>query len=170
MRAMQKLQPQMAKIREQLKDKPDEMNKEIMELYRRHKVNPLGGCLPMVLQIPVFVGLYNALMNAVELRHAPFALWIRDLSAPDRLGSIQLPFVEQPGIPVLTGLMGVSMFVQQLMTPVATADPVQQRVMLIMPVLFTFMFINFPSGLTLYWLVNNILTIAQQYTVNRPEK
>jgi YidC/Oxa1 family membrane protein insertase len=109
-------------------------------------------------------------MNAVELRHAPFALWIRDLSAPDRLGSIQLPFVEQPGIPVLTGLMGVSMFVQQLMTPVATADPVQQRVMLIMPVLFTFMFINFPSGLTLYWLVNNILTIAQQYTVNRPEK
>ena len=170
MREMQKLQPQMAKIREQLKDKPDEMNKEIMELYRRHKVNPLGGCLPMVLQIPVFVGLYTALMNAVELRHAPFAWWIRDLSAPDRLGSIHLPFVETPGIPVLTGLMGVSMFVQQLMTPVATADPVQQRVMLIMPVLFTFMFINFPSGLTLYWLVNNILTIAQQYTVNRPEK
>lgn len=170
MREMQKLQPQMAKIREELKDKPDEMNKEIMELYRRHKVNPLGGCLPMVLQIPVFVGLYNALLNAVELRHAPFAGWIQDLSVPDRLGSIQLPFVEQPGIPVLTGLMGVSMFVQQLMTPATTADPVQQRVMLIMPVMFTFMFINFPSGLTLYWLVNNILTIAQQYTVNRPEK
>lgn len=170
MREMQKLQPQMAKVREQFKDKPDEMNKEIMELYRRHKVNPLGGCLPMVLQIPVFVGLYNALLNAVELRHAPFAGWIHDLSAPDRLGSFQLPFVEQPGIPVLTGLMGVSMFVQQLMTPTATADPVQQRIMLIMPVMFTFMFINFPSGLTLYWLVNNILTIVQQYTVNRPEK
>ncbi len=170
MREMQKLQPQMAKIREQFKDKPDDLNKEIMELYRRHKVNPLGGCLPMVLQIPVFVGLYNALLNAVELRHAPFAGWIHDLSAPDRLGSIQLPFVEQPGIPVLTGLMGVSMFVQQLMTPATTADPVQQRVMLIMPVMFTFMFINFPSGLTLYWLVNNILTIIQQYTVNRPDK
>jgi YidC/Oxa1 family membrane protein insertase len=170
MREMQKLQPQMAKIREQFKDKPDEMNKEIMELYRRHKVNPLGGCLPMVLQIPVFVGLYNALLNAVELRHAPFAGWIHDLSAPDRLGTIQLPFVEQPGIPVLTGLMGVSMFVQQLVTPATTADPVQQRVMLIMPVMFTFMFINFPSGLTLYWLVNNILTIAQQYTVGRPGK
>lgn len=170
MKEMQKLQPQMAKIREQFKDKPDEMNKEVMELYRRHKVNPLGGCLPMLLQIPVFVGLYNALLNAVELRHAPFAGWISDLSAPDRLGSIQLPFVEQPGIPVLTGLMGVSMFVQQLMTPTPSADPMQQRIMLIMPVMFTFMFINFPSGLTLYWLVNNILTIAQQYTVNRPEK
>lgn len=170
MREMQKLQPQMAQVREKYKDKPDEMNKEIMELYRRHKVNPLGGCLPMVLQIPVFVGLYNALLNAVELRHAPFAGWIDDLSAPDRLGSLQLPFVEQPGIPVLTGLMGVSMFVQQLMTPTTTMDPMQQKVMLIMPVMFTFMFINFPSGLTLYWLVNNILTIAQQYTVNRPEK
>lgn len=170
MREMQKLQPQMVKIRERLKDKPDEMNKEIMELYRRHKVNPLGGCLPMLLQIPVFIGLYNALLNAVELRHAPFVGWIRDLSAPDRLGSVQLPFVEQPGFPVLTLLMGASMFVQQWMTPMATADPTQQRIMLIMPVIFTFMFINFPSGLTLYWLVNNILTIAQQYMMTRPER
>ena len=169
MRAMQKLQPQMAKIRERFKDKPDEMNKEIMELYRRHKVNPLGGCLPMVLQIPVFIGLYQALLNAIELRHAPFICWITDLSAPDRLGSIQLPFVEHPGIPVLTLLMGVSMFVQQWMTPPA-ADPAQQRVMMIMPLMFTFMFINFPSGLALYWLVNNVLTIAQQYTMNRPEQ
>ena len=87
MRAMQKLQPEMAKIRERLKDKPDEMNREVMELYRRHKVNPLGGCLPMVLQMPVFVGLYSALQNAMELRHAPFIGWITDLSAPDRLGS-----------------------------------------------------------------------------------
>ncbi len=167
MREMQKLQPQMAAIRERYKDKPEEMNREIMELYRRHKVNPFGGCLPMVLQIPVFIGLYQALANAVELRHAGFAGWINDLSAPDRLGSIQLPFVHQPGFPVLTLLMGASMFVQQWMTP-TTADPSQQRVMLIMPVLFTFMFINFPSGLTLYWLVNNILTIAQQYAMNRP--
>jgi YidC/Oxa1 family membrane protein insertase len=169
MREMQKLQPQMAKIRERFKDKPEEMNKEIMEMYRRHKVNPLGGCLPMVLQIPVFIGLYQALLNAVELRHAPFVGWITDLSAPDRLGSVQLPFVEQPGFPVLTLLMGASMFAQQWMTP-STGDPTQQRIMLIMPVMFTFMFINFPAGLTLYWLVNNILTIAQQYTIYRPEK
>jgi YidC/Oxa1 family membrane protein insertase len=166
MREMQKLQPQMTKIRERFKDKPEEMNKEIMELYRRHKVNPLGGCLPMVLQIPVFIGLYQALLNTVELRHAPFFLWINDLSAPDRLGLVQLPFVQQPGIPVLTLLMGGSMFLQQWMTPNA-GDPAQQRVMMIMPLMFTFMFVNFPSGLALYWLVNNLLTIAQQYRMNR---
>ncbi len=166
MREMQKLQPQMAKIRERFKDNSEQMNKEIMELYRRHKVNPLGGCLPMVLQIPVFIGLYQALLNSVELRHAPFMLWINDLSAPDRLGSIQLPFVQHPGIPVLTLLMGASMFVQQWMTPSA-GDPAQQRAMMIMPLMFTFMFVNFPSGLALYWLVNNLLTIAQQYYLSR---
>ncbi len=166
MREMQKLQPQMTKIRERFKDDTEQMNKEIMELYRRHKVNPLGGCLPMILQIPVFIGLYSALQNAVELRHAPFLLWINDLSAPDRLGSLQLPFVQHPGLPVLTLLMGASMFVQQWMSPSA-GDPAQQRVMMIMPLMFTFMFVNFPSGLALYWLVNNVLTIAQQYYINR---
>jgi YidC/Oxa1 family membrane protein insertase len=166
MRAMQKLQPQMAKIREKYKDDSETMNKEIMELYRRHKVNPLGGCLPMVLQIPVFIGLYSALTNAVELRHAPFMLWIHDLSAPDRLGTLQLPFVQHPGIPVLTLLMGVSMFLQQWMSPTA-GDPQQQKVMMVMPLMFTFMFVNFPAGLALYWLVNNVLTIAQQYYINR---
>ena len=166
MREMQKLQPQMAKIRERFKDDSEQMNKEIMELYRRHKVNPLGGCLPMVLQIPVFIGLYQALQNSVQLRHAPFMLWINDLSAPDRLGSIQLPFVQHPGIPVLTLLMGGSMFVQQWMTPTA-GDPAQQKAMMFMPLMFTFMFVNFPSGLALYWLVNNLLTIAQQYYMNR---
>jgi YidC/Oxa1 family membrane protein insertase len=166
MREMQKLQPQMAKIRERFKDDSEQMNKEIMELYRRHKVNPLGGCLPMVLQIPVFIGLYQALQNSVELRHSPFMLWINDLSAPDRLGSLQLPFVQHPGIPVLTLLMGASMFVQQWMTPSA-GDPAQQRAMMIMPLMFTFMFVNFPSGLALYWLVNNLLTISQQYYMNR---
>lgn len=166
MRDMQKLQPEMQRLRERYKDKPEEMNRAIMELYREHKVNPLGGCLPMLLQLPVFVGLYNALLNAVELRHAPFIGWITDLSAPDRLGSLQLPFVQHPGIPVLTIIMGASMLVQQWMTP-SPADPTQQRVMMIMPVMFTFMFINFPSGLVLYWLVNNILTIAQQYAMMR---
>jgi len=169
MRAMQKLQPEMAKIRERLQDKPDEMNKEVMELYKRHKVNPLGGCLPMLLQLPVFIGLYSALQNAIELRHAPFIGWINDLSAPDRLGTIQLPFVDHPGVPVLTLTMGVSMFVQQWMTPSA-ADPAQQRVMMIMPLMFTFMFINFPAGLTLYWLVNNLLTIGQQYAISRSQQ
>jgi YidC/Oxa1 family membrane protein insertase len=166
MRAMQKLQPQMAKIRERFKDNSEQMNKEIMELYRRHKVNPLGGCLPMILQIPVFFGLYAALQNAIDLRHAPFMLWINDLSAPDRLGSLQLPFVQHPGVPVLTLLMGVSMFIQQWMSPTA-GDPQQQKIMMIMPLVFTFMFVNFPAGLALYWLVNNILTIAQQYYINR---
>ncbi len=166
MQAMQKLQPQMQAIREKLKDTPEQMNKEIMELYRRHKVNPFGGCLPMLLQIPVFIGLYTALMNTVELRHAPFMLWINDLAAPDRLGSIQLPFVQHPGIPVLTLLMGASMFLQQWMTP-SMGDPSQRQIMMIMPLMFTFMFVNFPSGLSLYWLVNNVLTIAQQYHMNR---
>lgn len=168
MRAMQKLQPQMAKLREQYKDDQEALNKEMMELYRRHKVNPFGGCVPMLLQFPVFIGLYQALMNAVELRHAPFFLWIDDLSAPDRLGSIQIPFVDQPGIPVLTVFMGASMLIQQWMTP-AAGDPAQQRVMMLMPLLFTFVFVNFPSGLVLYWLVNNVLTIAQQYYINRSQ-
>lgn len=169
MQQLQKLQPQMAKIREKYKDDPQQMNKELLELYRRHKVNPLGGCLPMLLQLPVFIGLYSALTHAVELRHAPFVGWIRDLSAPDRLGSVAIPFVEPPGIPVLTLLMGASMFVQQWMTP-SVGDPTQRQIMLIMPILFTFMFIGFPSGLTLYWLVNNILTIAQQYYMTRTTK
>ena len=169
MREMQKLQPQMQKLREKLKDTPEQMNKEIMELYRRHKVNPLSGCLPMVLQIPVFIGLYNALLNAIELRHAPFMLWINDLSVPDRLGSLPIPFVEPPGIPVLTVIMGASMLVQQWMTP-AMGDPMQQRMMMIMPLIFTVMFVNFPAGLVLYWLVNNVLTIAQQYVMMRKNK
>ncbi len=167
MKAMQKLQPEMERLRESYKDKPDQMNQAVMELYKKHKVNPLGGCLPMFLQLPVFIGLYNALLNAVELRHAPFVGWIQDLSAPDRLGDFQLPFVTGAGIPILTLIMGASMLVQQKMTPTTTADPTQQRMMMLMPVVFTFMFINFPAGLTLYWLVNNVLTIGQQYMINR---
>jgi YidC/Oxa1 family membrane protein insertase len=168
MQAMQKLQPQMQKIREKMKDKPEEMNKEIMELYRRHKVNPLGGCLPMLLQIPVFIGLYSALSSAIELRHAPFMLWVNDLAAPDRLGTFAIPFIEPPGIPVLTLLMGASMFVQQWMTP-TMGDPAQRQIMMLMPLMFTFMFVGVPSGLSLYWLINNVLTIAQQYFMVRAQ-
>ncbi len=160
MREMQKLQPEMAKLRERYKDDPKQMNTEIMELYKRHKVNPLGGCLPMLLQIPVFFGLYQLLQNTIQLRHAPFVLWIHDLSAPERLEIMGY------GVPVLTLLLGVSMFVQQRMSPPA-GDPTQQKIMMFMPVLFTFMFIGFPAGLTLYWLTNNVLTIAQQYFIIR---
>jgi YidC/Oxa1 family membrane protein insertase len=160
MKEMQKLQPQMAKIREKFKDDREKLNKEMMELYKRHRVNPLGGCLPMLLQFPVFIGLYQALLNAVELRHARFALWINDLSAPDRL------MISGVGIPVLTILMGASMLLQQWMTPSA-GDPTQKTMMLILPVVFTFMFINFPSGLVLYWLVNNLLSVGQQYYVTK---
>jgi YidC/Oxa1 family membrane protein insertase len=143
------------------------MNKEVMELYRRNGVNPLGGCLPMVLQFPVFIGLYNALSTPIELRHASF-LWIKDLSRPD-WESLPIAFGGWHfGIPVLTILMGASMFLQQWMTPTA-GDPNQRKLMLMMPLLFTFMFVSFPAGLTVYWLVNNILTIAQQYWINRQE-
>jgi YidC/Oxa1 family membrane protein insertase len=160
MREMQKLQPEMQKLREKYKDDAKQMNTEIMELYKRHKVNPLGGCLPMLLQIPVFFGLYQLLANTIALRHAPFFLWITDLSAPERLD------VMGYGIPVLTLLLGASMFLQQRMSPPA-GDPTQQKIMMFMPLIFTFMFIGFPAGLTLYWLTNNLLTIAQQYFVLR---
>jgi YidC/Oxa1 family membrane protein insertase len=171
MQELQKLQPQMKKLQEKYADDRATLNKEVMELYRRHNVNPLGGCLPMIVQMPIFIGLYNALLSAVELRHAPFVLWINDLSAPDRLPPILKPPLAvvagtEIRIPVLTLLMGISMLVQQRMTPQA-GDPAQQRMMMIMPLVFTVMFINFPSGLALYWLVNNILTIAQQMLLQR---
>ena len=162
MSEMRKLQPQLERLREQYPDDRQQLNKEMMELYRRHKINPLGGCLPMVVQLPVFIGLYQAFMHAIELRQAPFFGWIQDLSQPDRLGGIALPFIEPPGIPVLTLLMGGTMFLQQAMTPVG-GDPMQQKMMMFMPLIFTVMFVNFPSGLVLYWLVNNVLSIAQQY-------
>ena len=165
MKAMQKLAPQMEKLKERYKDDKEKLNREIMELYRRNGVNPLGGCLPMALQFPVFIGLYNALSTPIELRHAPF-LWIKDLSQPD-WKSLPFSFAGwELGVPILTIFMGASMFVQQWMTPSA-GDPNQRKMMLMMPLIFTFMFVTFPAGLTIYWLVNNILSIAQQYWINR---
>ena len=167
MKQMQKLQPLMAKIREKYKGNREQMNKELMGLYRTYKVNPMGGCLPMLIQIPVFFALFRILGNSIELRHAPFFLWINDLSAPDRLFrfSFEIPFMSPPyGVPVLTLLMGASMFIQQKMTP-TPGDPTQAKIMLLLPIIFTVMFINFPSGLVLYWLVNNILSIGQQYRI-----
>ena len=166
MAKMREVQPQMERLREQYKDDREKLNQEMMELYRRYKINPIGGCLPMVVQMPVFIGLYQALGHAIELRQAPFLGWIQDLSQPDRLGTVNLWFIEPPGIPVLTVLMGVTMLLQQAMTP-ATGDPAQQKMMMFMPLIFTVMFVNFPAGLVLYWLVNNILSIAQQYAYNK---
>jgi YidC/Oxa1 family membrane protein insertase len=169
MSQMKRLQPKMAEIRAKYKDDKRMMNQELMNLYKIYKVNPLGGCLPMVLQIPVFFAFYKMLYQAIELRHAPFLLWINDLSAPDRLFrfNVDIPLMAPPyGIPVLTIIMGASMFLQQKMSP-PPGDPTQAKMMMFMPVFFTFIFINFPSGLVLYWLVNNILSMAQQYYITK---
>jgi YidC/Oxa1 family membrane protein insertase len=167
MKEMQKLQPHMAKLREKFKDNREQLNKEMMNLYRTYKINPMGGCLPMLIQLPIFWALYNLLRDSIELRHAPFIFWIKDLSAPERLFTLpfHIPYMTPPyGIPVMTLLMGLTMFITQKMTP-TTGDPTQAKVMLIMPVIFTVFFINFPSGLVLYWLINNILQIGQQYQI-----
>ncbi|MFP4071748.1 MAG: membrane protein insertase YidC [Desulfovibrionales bacterium] len=161
MEQMKKLQPMMAKIREKHKDDRQKMNQEMMQLYKTYKVNPAGGCLPMLLQIPVFFALYQGLMGAIELRHAPFIynlpftdlVWIADLSAKD-------PFYITPII------MGGTMFLQQKMTP-APGDPTQAKIMLFLPLVFTFLFLNFPAGLVIYWLVNNVLSIFQQWLMIR---
>jgi len=169
MNEMKKLQPLMAEIREKYKDDKKRMNEEIMGLYKTYKINPLGGCLPMAAQIPVFFALYQMLYGAIELRHAPFWGWINDLSAPDRLFEFgfSIPFMEPPyGIPVLTIIMGATMLIQQKLQPPA-GDPMQAKMMMMMPIVFTVIFINFSSGLVLYWLVNNILSIAQQYYISK---
>jgi YidC/Oxa1 family membrane protein insertase len=151
MQAMQHLQPQMKRLQDMYKNDRQKLNEEMMKLYREQKVNPVGGCLPMVVQIPVFIALYQVLYTSIELRHAGFIWWVRDLSAPDHPMAI---------------VMGASMVIQQWMTPM-TGDPRQAKMMLFMPIIFTFMFLNFPVGLVIYWLVNNLLTIAQQYVMLR---
>ena len=169
MKKMQDIQPKMAEIKEKYKKDPQKMQKETMELYKKHKVNPLGGCLPMLLQVPVFFALYNILSVAIELRGAPFMLWITDLAGPDTLfGHIPswFPLIGGFAVGPLPIAMGITMVIQQKMTP-SSADPAQQKLMMLMPIIFTFMFLNFASGLVLYWLVNNILSIIQQFHVNR---
>jgi len=156
MKRMQKLQPHFAALKEKYKGDPQRLNKEMMELYKTHKVNPMGGCLPMVVQIPVFIALYNVLNNSIELRHAPFVWWLTDLSAKD-------PYY------VLPVLMGVSMLVMQKMTP-STMDPMQNKIMMIMPVVMTAMFISLPSGLVLYFTISNALSMAQQLYINKYSK
>ncbi len=150
---MRRVQPRMMAVRERFGNDRARMNQAMMELYKEEKINPLGGCLPIVVQIPVFIALYWVLLESVELRQADFMLWIHDLSTRD-------PYF------VLPLLMGVSMFLQQKLNP-APIDPVQAKVMQLMPVIFTFFFAFFPAGLVLYWLVNNILSIAQQWLITR---
>ncbi len=164
MEQMKKLHPLIQKIREKYADDKEAMNKEVMALYKTYKINPASGCVPILVQLPVFFGLYQALMTAIELRHASFItflpgthmLWLADLSTKD-------PYYITPLI------MGATMFIQQKLTP-AAGDPTQQKIMMFMPIVFTFLFLNFPSGLVVYWLVNNVLSIAQQWMMLRKVK
>ena len=153
MAKMKLVTPRLMKLREQYADDKAKLNQAMMDLYRTEKINPLGGCLPILVQIPVFIALYWVLFESVELRNAPFYLWIKDLSAPD-------PWY------VLPTLMMVSMIVQTKMNP-TPPDPVQAKVMMIMPFVFGVMFYFFASGLVLYWFVNNILSILQQWQITR---
>lgn len=153
MKQMQGIQPKVAALQEKFKDDRERLNKELIKLYRDHKVNPVGGCLPMILQMPVFVSLFNILYMTIDLRQAPLGLWITDLSVQD-------PYY------ILPIIMGISMVVMQKIQP-TTMDPTQAKVMLMLPALMTFLFINFPAGLVLYWLTNNVLTIVQQFVTDR---
>lgn len=164
MNEMKKVQPLMMELREKYKNDKTRMNQEVMGLYKTYKVNPASGCLPLLVQMPIFFALYRMLYQAIELRHAPFFGWIKDLSAPDRLFNFDftIPFMDAPaGIPVLTLLMGASFLLQQKMTPTA-GDPMQAKMMMLMPIFMTVLFINFPAGLVLYMFVNNIISMGQQ--------
>lgn len=157
MAKMKKFQPRIAELKQRYGNDKQQLSKATIELYRKEKINPLGGCLPFIVQIPVFIALYYVLIESVELRHAPFMFWIQDLSSKD-------PYF------ILPVLMGISMLIQQKLNP-PPADPVQAKVMMLLPVIFTIFFIGFPSGLVLYWIVNNCLSILQQwYITSRIEK
>ena len=153
MAKMKLVTPKMTAIRERHKGDPQKMNQAMMELYKTEKINPLGGCLPIVVQIPVFIALYWVLLASVEMRNAPWLGWIHDLASPD-------PFY------ILPVLMAVSMFIQTKLNP-TPPDPVQAKVMMFMPIIFSVMFFFFPAGLVLYWVVNNILSITQQWFITR---
>jgi len=150
---MRRLAPELTKLKERYGDDKQRMNQAMMEMYRKEKINPLGGCLPIVVQIPVFIALYWVLLESVEMRQAPFILWIQDLSAKD-------PYF------VLPLIMGATMLIQQKLNP-PPPDPMQAKVMMALPIVFTFMFLWFPAGLVLYWVVNNVLSIAQQYVITK---
>lgn len=161
------LQPEIEKIKEKYKDDKDKMGREIFELYRREKINPFSGCLPLLIQIPIFIALYNALMHSIDLRHASFALWIKDLSEPDTILMLKLGGLELP-LRLLPLLMGLSFFVQQMMTPqVHHQDQGMKIINYLMPVIFTFILWNVPSGLQLYWITTNVVGVLQQILVTK---
>ena len=153
MNKLKALSPKIKELQKQHKGDPQKMNAKMMELYKKHGANPMGGCLPMLMQIPVFFAIYRVLLNSVELKHAEWIGWIQDLSLMD-------PYY------VLPVLMGASMFWQQRITPTNFTDPMQEKIMKFLPLIFTFFFVSFPAGLTLYWFVNNLFSVAQQYYVN----
>ena len=153
MARMKEVQPRLMAMREQYKSEPQKLNQAMMEMYRKEKINPLGGCLPVVIQIPVFIALYWVLLSSVEMRGATWVLWIHDLSVPD-------PYY------ILPVIMAISMFVQTKLNP-TPPDPIQAKVMMYMPIIFSVMFFFFPAGLVLYWVVNNLLSIAQQWQINQ---
>jgi len=153
MAGMKKLQPRIKTLKERHKDDRQKFQMEMMAMYKKEKINPAGGCLPILIQIPVFLAFYWALLESVEMRHAPFMLWLQDLSAPD-------PYY------ILPVLMGVTQFLMTKLNP-APMDDIQKKVMMFMPIVLIFIFIGFPQGLVLYWVVNNILTMAQQWHINR---
>jgi YidC/Oxa1 family membrane protein insertase len=153
MARMKEVQPRLVAMKEQYKGEPQKLNQAMMEMYRKEKINPLGGCLPVVIQIPVFISLYWVLLSSVEMRGAPWVLWIQDLSVPD-------PYY------ILPVIMAISMFVQTKLNP-TPPDPIQAKVMMYMPIIFSVMFFFFPAGLVLYWVVNNLLSIAQQWQINQ---
>ena len=161
---MQRLQPQLKAIQEKYKhlktgdSRKQEMTKETMALYKKHGVNPLGGCLPMLLQMPFLYGFYQVLIVSIEMRHAPWILWISDLSAPEQIPIKTLPL-----------LLCATQFLLQRMSPMPSPDPAQQKMMMYMPLMFLFLFWGLSSGLVLYWLTGNVVGIAQQWYINRTE-
>ena len=175
MAKMKKLGPELQRLKEQYGDDRAGMQKEMMALYKREKANPIAGCLPILLQIPVFFALYKVLFVTIEMRHAPFIGWIHDLSAPDPLGLLTLfGFVDWnvPGILQLFNigiwpiLMGISMFLQQKLNP-APVDKMQAKIFMFLPIVFTFVLGGFAAGLVIYWTTNNVLSMAQQYVIQR---
>jgi YidC/Oxa1 family membrane protein insertase len=152
MAKMKAINPRVMAMRERLKDNPQQMQQEMMKLYREEKVNPIGGCLPILVQVPVFIALYWVLLSSVEMRHAPWIGWIQDLSAKD-------PFYILPVVMTLTTML------QTALNPVPP-DPLQAKLMWFMPLIFSVMFFVFPAGLVLYWITNNVLSIAQQWLIN----
>mgnify|MGYP000356050844 CR=1 FL=1 len=162
MARMKEVQPRLLEMKERYKGEPQKLNQAMMEMYRKEKINPLGGCFPVRIQIPVFIALYWVLLASVEMRAAPWVGWIEDLSKPDTLFGVWL------GAPIglLPILMAVSMFIQTKLNP-TPPDPIQAKLMMLMPIAFSFMFFFFPSGLVLYWVVNNVLSIAQQWQINK---